>query len=138
MAAPETIQLSAPSLGGELTGLVDKESDVALFRGIPFATLSKRWTHSEAQHTLGSGVFDATRFGPRCPQADGFVLVSGGTADPYLPDDEFRCLNLNIAVPAEALRSKPPKLLPVLFWIHGYALVLGHVLLYSSTMVTPC
>jgi carboxylesterase type B len=58
--------------------------------------------------------------GPRCPQLDGMVLVSGGTNDPLLGDDEFKCLNMNIAVPKEALGAGKMKPLPVMVWIHGY------------------
>jgi hypothetical protein len=113
----EKITLKAPSLGATLCGSLDKESDIALFRGIPYANVSKRWTHSETANSLHDG-FDATRFGYRCNQLDGMVLVSGGTNDDLPGDDEFKCLNLNIATPKEALENKD-KPLPVMVWIHG-------------------
>jgi carboxylesterase type B len=47
------------------------------------------------------------------------VLVSGGTNDPLPGDDEFKCLNLNVAVPKEALDAPDSKPLPVMVWIHG-------------------
>lgn len=119
MAVFETISINAPSLGAELTGVLDSENDIALFRGIPFATVTKRWTHSETTHSLEKA-FDATKLGYRCSQGSGMVLVSGGTNDPLPGDDEFKCLNLNIAVPKEYLKSSQP--LPVMVWIHGYAL----------------
>ncbi|KAH8647819.1 Alpha/Beta hydrolase protein [Xylariales sp. PMI_506] len=122
MAETSTIKVSAPSLHGELVGLFDRDSNVAMFRGIPFATVTKRWSHSVTQHSLAAqGAFDATKFGPRCCQEEGLVLVSGGVNDPTPGDDEFKCLNLNIAVPAEALQDGTAKGLPVMVWIHGGA-----------------
>jgi carboxylesterase type B len=113
----EKITLRAPSLGATLHGSLDKKSDIALFKGIPYANVSTRWTHSKTAHTLDDE-FDATRFGYRCNQLDGMVLVSGGTNDDLPGDDEFKCLNLNIAIPNEALEDKN-KSLPVMVWIHG-------------------
>ncbi|KAJ5304713.1 uncharacterized protein N7443_004373 [Penicillium atrosanguineum] len=122
MADLETISSNAPSLGAELTGTLDSENDIALFRGIPFATVAKRWTHSETTHSLHQA-FDATKLGYRCSQGNGIVLVSGGTNDPLPGDDEFKCLNLNIAVPKESLESSQP--LPVMVWIHGGGFAFG-------------
>jgi carboxylesterase type B len=110
------IQHDVPSLNALVTGEV--EEGIVCFRGIPYATLDKRWTHSRTNHSLESP-FDATKFGPRCPQGDGLVLVTGGVNDPVPGDDEFKCLNLNIAAPEEALKA--PSVLPVMVWIHGYA-----------------
>jgi carboxylesterase type B len=112
------IEHRASSLKAEITGEI--EDGVACFRGIPYATLDKRWTHSRTKRSLESP-FDATKFGPRCPQGDGQVLVTGGVNDPIPGDDEFKCLNLNIAVPQEALGT--PSALPVMVWIHGYAFI---------------
>jgi len=114
----ETISTRSPSLNATLVGELDKSSNIALFRGIPYASLNKRWTHSETRHSL-DGTFDATKFGHRCNQADGLVLVSGGENDPLPGDDEFKCLNLNIAVPKEALGHQSSQSLPVMVWIHG-------------------
>ncbi|KAJ5665675.1 uncharacterized protein N7477_008123 [Penicillium maclennaniae] len=122
MAGPKTISIHAPSLGAELTGALDSENNIALFRGIPFATVTKRWTHSETTHSLGKS-FDATKLGYRCSQGNGMVLVSGGTNDPLPGDDEFKCLNLNIAVPVESLKGSRP--LPVMVWIHGGGFAFG-------------
>jgi carboxylesterase type B len=111
-----------PSVKSEITGEYDETHGLACFRGIPYATVSKRWTHSRIQHHLDSP-FDATSFGPRCVQEDGEVLVSGGTNDPTPGDDEFQCLNLNITVPKEYLpgsdRGDAKPKIPVMFWIHG-------------------
>jgi carboxylesterase type B len=119
MSELQTFSVKASSLGADIVGTLDKETDIALFRGIPYATFSKRWTHSETLHSLEHG-FNATKMGPRCPQLAGMVLVSGGTNDPLPGDDEFKCLNMNIAVPKEALDVDKVKSLPVMVWIHGY------------------
>ncbi|KAF8849086.1 alpha/beta-hydrolase [Acephala macrosclerotiorum] len=114
------IEHHAPSLNASVTGEI--EEGIACFRGVPYATLDKRWTHSRTKHSLESP-FDATKYGPRCPQREGPVLVTGDVNDPIPGDDEFKCLNLNIAVPQEALKT--PSALPVLVWIHGGAFNYG-------------
>ena len=110
------------TLGADIIGELDEDAGLALFRGIPYASVGKRWTHSRTKHSLPSP-FDATKYGPRCVQGDGPVLVSGGVTDPIPGDDEFKCLNLNITVPNEALSianaDSGHPLLPVMFWIHG-------------------
>lgn len=90
------------------------------FRGIPYASISQRWVHSKRLQKLPP-TFDATSFGPRAPQLQGSVLVTGGLPDPVVSDDEFGCLNLNITVPASALSDPEsrPLPLPVMVWIHG-------------------
>jgi hypothetical protein len=45
--------------------------------------------HSETAPNLDNE-FDVTRFGYRCNQLDGMVLVSGGTKDDLPGDDEFK------------------------------------------------
>ncbi|KAJ5950076.1 hypothetical protein N7454_001660 [Penicillium verhagenii] len=124
-----TIQQQIPSLNARLIGKLSDDSELALFRGIPYASVNKRWTHSTITHTLESP-FDATNFGPRCVQNTGHVLVTGGTTDPTPGDDEFKCLNLNICVPKDSLpgpdgNSSNGSLLPVLVWIHGGAFAYG-------------
>jgi carboxylesterase type B len=110
------------TLGAEIIGELDEDAGLALFRGIPYASVEKRWTHSRTTHSLPSP-FDATEYGPRCVQGEGPVLVSGGVTDPVPGDDEFKCLNLNIAVPKGSLpvsnADSATRLLPVMFWIHG-------------------
>jgi carboxylesterase type B len=117
-----TAALYSPSLQSELMGEYDETDGLVFFRGIPYATVSKRWTHSRVQNSLPSQ-FDATKFGSRCVQEAGEVLVSGGSNDPTPGDDEFDCLNMNITVPKECLsyseRVDARKKIPVMFWIHG-------------------
>ena len=112
---PAKIEHQTPSLSCSIIG--EAEDGIACFRGVPYATVDKRWAHSETKHSLESP-FDATKYGPRCPQGEGQVLVTGGVNDPVPGDDEFKCLNLNVAVPQEALKTNAA--LPVMVWIHGY------------------
>jgi carboxylesterase type B len=111
-----------PSLQSEVIGEYDNIHNLAYFRGIPYATVDKRWTHSRQRDSL-ENPFDATKFGARCVQEEGEVLVSGGTNDPTPGDDEFNCLNLNITVPKECLKESgiggTKTKIPVMFWIHG-------------------
>lgn len=112
-----------PTLQADIIGELDDDASLAIFRGIPYASVERRWTHSRVQHHLPA-TFDATKFGPRCVQREGHVLVTGGKSDPTPGDDEFKCLNLNITVPKNALlaheSSHTGQPLPVLVWIHGY------------------
>src|SRR5690349_14360221 len=96
------IQRPLPSLHTEIIGELDEDNGLTYFRGIPYASVEKRWTHSRTRHSL-ERPFDATKFGPRCVQAVGEVLVSGGLNDPVPGDDEFKCLNLNVTTPTEVL-----------------------------------
>ena len=105
----------APSLNASLKG--NTEEGIACFRGLPYAMFDKRWTHSRTKDSLQSP-FDATSYGARCPQGEGQVLVTGGVNDPIPGDSEFKCLNLNVSVPEEALSASSA--LPVMVWIHGY------------------
>lgn len=121
----EKIHHRLPSLQSNVIGVVEN-NDIANFRGIPYASVEKRWTHSQTKHTLPQN-FDATTFGPRCVQKKGHVLVTGGESDPTPGDDEFKCLNLNVAVPKSALpqiyqNPETNTLLPVMVWIHGYVI----------------
>ena len=116
------IQRYLPSLQADIVGELDEDGDLGYFRGIPYASVEQRWTHSRTKHSLNSP-FDATQFGPRCVQRVGEVLVSGGLNDPVPGDDEFECLNLNVTVPSEVLKEQEnghkKSLLPVMVWIHG-------------------
>lgn len=116
----KSFQVHAPTLGAEVVGLQDEDTGLAIFRGIPFASIAKRWTQSCTQNTLSSP-FDATKFGPRCPQPPHESIIPVSLHNPDPGEDEFQCLNLNIASPKDALpNSKPGSLLPVMVWVHGY------------------
>ena len=54
--------LSHPTLGTCLNGFVDGSDTIAGFRGIPYASLEKRWTRSKAGPRLDDAL-DAREFG---------------------------------------------------------------------------
>lgn len=115
----QKLHYQVPSLNSELIGELD--NDLVSFRGIPYATVTKRWTHSQVLNTLSSP-FNALDYGPRCPQIESPSVAAGGNlhGSPY--DHEFECLNLNITVPTKTLESPSNNLfllLPVMVWIHG-------------------
>jgi para-nitrobenzyl esterase len=85
------------------------------FLGIPYAAPpvgNLRWRPPQP-HARWKGVLEATDYGPSCPQAAGlFGKLS----------DTENCLFLNVFTPANV---EPNAKLPVMFWIHGGALVTG-------------
>jgi para-nitrobenzyl esterase len=86
------------------------------FLGIPYAappTGSLRW-HAPEAPARWRGVRQATAFGPHCPQA-------GGTPGNSAGDTSENCLFLNVFTKA----GGNPAGRPVMFWIHGGALVSG-------------
>ncbi|KAF4632773.1 hypothetical protein G7Y89_g5342 [Cudoniella acicularis] len=119
-----TIQIECPTLGANLVAEKDTTSSLALFRGIPYASVTKRWTQSRVRDSLPA-VFDATKFGPKCPkpQSSHSSMITVALKNPDVGEDEFACLNLNIAAPLEAVSEKNAgrKLLPVMVWVHGGA-----------------
>jgi para-nitrobenzyl esterase len=102
---------------GRLAGL--RKGAIAAFKGIPFAEPPVgplRW-RAPRQARAWSGVRDATRFGPICPQgATQAEMLMGSTPGEQSED----CLYLNVWTPAcdDAKR-------PVMVWIHGGAFVIG-------------
>jgi para-nitrobenzyl esterase len=91
--------------------------EMQAFRGIPYAAAPigfLRWRPPQA-HPGWQGVRDASEFGPHCPQV----------ATPYgTPSTSEACLVLNVFTPDKTNHGQP-HLLPVMFWIHGGALVVG-------------
>ncbi|HEX6246199.1 MAG TPA: carboxylesterase family protein [Polyangiales bacterium] len=89
---------------------------VVRYRGIPFARAAR---FGEPQPVPAwTGVRDATRSGPICPQP-GFPLEDVmGPASPAVQDED--CLSLDIALPVA--RERP---LPVMVWLHGGAYIIG-------------
>ncbi|KAJ4359846.1 uncharacterized protein N0V89_000402 [Didymosphaeria variabile] len=102
---------------------------VRQFRGIPYATLSKRWTRSCLKTTWEPGVLDATQYGPSCPNPsfdmdpsdpDPMVPVPAAAHHTWPLTDERHALVLNITAPPTT--DKP---LPVFVYIHGGSLLFG-------------
>ena len=92
------------------------------YRGIPYAqapTGNLRWALPQPVASLGNGVFQATNFGPACPQNP-----RAGSPEKYVNED---CLSLNVTTPSDMQAGEK---LPVFFWIHGGAFVGGSSNLY--------
>ncbi|KAH6980737.1 Alpha/Beta hydrolase protein [Ilyonectria sp. MPI-CAGE-AT-0026] len=110
--------LKHESLGSTLTG-VDLSS-VVQFRGIPYGQISARFSPPEPVTTLPESL-DCTNYGfPRCPQVPidvGHLLrIPREHVLPTEPEDEFRCLNLDVVLPKHRPATEK---LPVMVWIHG-------------------
>jgi para-nitrobenzyl esterase len=84
------------------------------FAGIPYGR-AQRW-HLPKPAEPWSGVRDATRFGPVCPQAPSWLDRLLGQGQSAQSED---CLHLNIWTPGLAGRR------PVMVWLHGGAFVFG-------------
>jgi para-nitrobenzyl esterase len=98
---------------GQVGGTVN--GDIREFLGIPYAAPpvgDLRWQPAQP-HARWHGVLDATQFGSPCPQVGGLFGPSSTNED---------CLFLNVYTPASSDRDER---LPVMFWIHGGALVSG-------------
>lgn len=109
------------------------------YRNLKYATIPARFKDSLLSDVLQvgeDGIFDATRFGPSCPQKRGgqkldlALLGSTRIALPYEDGqgkaetmDEFECLNLSVTVPDSGLKNTEP--LPVFVWVHGGGFGIG-------------
>jgi para-nitrobenzyl esterase len=85
------------------------------FEGIPYAAPpvgNLRWKAPQP-HARWKGVRAAMDFGQNCPQIGGFFGKASTNED---------CLYLNVFTPAKAHAGSK---LPVMFWIHGGALITG-------------
>ncbi|WP_426749662.1 carboxylesterase/lipase family protein [Myxococcus sp. Y35] len=103
---------------GKVQGLV--EGRISVFRGIPYAkppTGSRRWRAPERAQPW-TGVRDAFEFGPSSLQSRQDCIENGGGDPGELSED---CLYLNVWTPRVDSCAK----LPVVFWIHGGAFVIG-------------
>ncbi|KAF2874778.1 para-nitrobenzyl esterase [Massariosphaeria phaeospora] len=137
MSASE--HLKHPTLECLLSG--KPSASTIQYRGLKYASIPRRWAESTSNDALqidSNRVFDATRFGPSCPQKRGgqawdVSLVGDTTLAKEFGQgddakmDEFECLHLNITVPKTALAAKNTDGvgLPVFVWVHGGGLSLG-------------
>jgi para-nitrobenzyl esterase len=129
VAAPLSGARAAPTVAtdtGTFTGVPSPSDPAAVnvFFGIRYAVApvgNLRWTPPQPPTPPASPTVAAVP-GPACPQA-------GSTAP--LPQSED-CLFLNVYVPATA---QPNANLPVLFWIHGGALVSGSGAQYDPSVM---
>lgn len=92
---------------------------IRAFLGIPYAKVPQRFAPSQRAEAW-SGTFDATRYGPSCPQADN-DLQSKDRQD----ED---CLTLDVYAPDDVTGK-----LPVMVFIHGGAFVAGATSQYDAT-----
>jgi para-nitrobenzyl esterase len=116
--APQPVSTTVQTLSGSVRG---SGSVVRVFKGIPYAappTGERRWRPPTAPEPW-TDVRDATRFGPRCPQAA--PARAGLTVGPASED----CLTLNVWTPAKSSGDR----LPVMVWIHGGGFTAGTVTL---------
>ena len=123
------VALLHPQLG-KIKGIVPIEG-VHQFRSVPYATIPHRFADPVVMESLGTdgAVFDATVFGPIAPQPDTgkireFALPKELPLHDPLPQDEFKCTNLNITVPT-GQRSDGEEGLPVMVWFHGGSYMVG-------------
>jgi para-nitrobenzyl esterase len=97
------------------------------FLGVPYAAPpvgDLRWRAPEP-HARWSGVRDATTFGAHCPQGPSPFGITSTSED---------CLFLNVFAPARR-DDEPLHRAPVMFWIHGGALVVGESNDYDPSML---
>ncbi|KAI1396861.1 sterol esterase [Hypoxylon fuscum] len=125
---------------GTLVGSVT--NGVENYGGIPFAQAPEGSLRLKPPQRLNSslGTFDATGFGPSCPQmfisTDGDLLteVLGNLLNsPFLQvttDQKEDCLTMRVQRPAG---TKSDAKLPVLFWIFGGGFELGSPQMYDAT-----
>jgi para-nitrobenzyl esterase len=95
---------------GLISGVSGKDSEVRVFKGIPFAAPpvgSLRW-HAPQAPAHWEGVRSGAEFGPVCMQAAG---GRGGAQPPRRSED---CLYLNVWTAAKTAGEKRP----VLVWLH--------------------
>ncbi|KIW97430.1 uncharacterized protein Z519_01014 [Cladophialophora bantiana CBS 173.52] len=104
------------------------DSGVANYLGVPYAEIPARFRQARRiQSSKLKGTYDATRYGPICPQNVDVPrkwrdhLYQGIVTSDALSASEFECLNLNIYAPIE--RAGQP--LPVFVWVHGGGWVVG-------------
>ncbi len=105
-------------------GVEDEE-----FLGIPYAEPplgERRWRRAEPKSWPDGTVFDATEFGPHCPQCEG----SGD--DPRISGTED-CLTVNVFRPKpDYCTDSPRPKLPVMVFIHGGGFIAGSADIYNG------
>ena len=131
-AVPTAVSAAGPAedSGGRLVVPTDEgvvrgvlTNGVREFLGIPYAAPpvgDLRWQPAQ-EHAPWQGVRDATSFGSPCPQAAGLFGPGSTNED---------CLYLNVYTPPHAGHGDR---YPVMFWIHGGALVTGAGSQYDPT-----
>lgn len=94
---------------------VDEHDGLVRAHGVPYGTAAR---FADARPAHWSGVRDATRPGPACPQRPSrLAWVAGSVLDGLSTDED--CLVVSVTAPADADD------LPVMVWFHGGAYVSG-------------
>ncbi|KAJ1019462.1 hypothetical protein NDA16_004579 [Ustilago loliicola] len=123
---------------GKIIGRVAKDKTTGqlksqCFTGIPFAQPPVghlRWKRPQplpSHFRFDSDGKEYSEFSSQCPQPTNYALTNGITIPdrPAFPESED-CLYLNIRCPTQPDGSRPPRKLPVLFFIHGGWLQIGN------------
>jgi para-nitrobenzyl esterase len=111
---PLTVQVAQGALQGK-----PADGGGRAFLGIPYAAPPVGALRFRAPQPAAawSGVRDATKRGPMCPQ---FQLMVGGGKPTIATGTDEDCLSLNVWTPAAATAARP-----VMVFLHGGAFVLG-------------
>jgi para-nitrobenzyl esterase len=110
---------------GPVSGIAGANSDVRVYKGIPFAAPpvgDLRW-HAPKAAANWDGTRAADKFGPICMQRTGGV--GGARSNVQMSED---CLYLNVYTSANTAKDKRP----VMVWIHGGALTSGAGSVYDG------
>ncbi|XP_006825066.1 uncharacterized protein LOC100375895 [Saccoglossus kowalevskii] len=104
-------------------------TSVSIYKGIHYAEapINELRFSSPQPYAYRQGVYNATQFGPSCPQPRDFLYD--------LPNDrtEEDCLLLNVYVPETATVNNS---LAVMVWIHGGGFVVGQGKIYNAVPLT--
>ncbi|XP_070537483.1 carboxylesterase 5A-like [Ptychodera flava] len=121
------------SVRGEYSNWPDVQ--VTYFRGIRYAAApvgDLRFRQPVEPASWAPDIYDATTFGPSCPQNLTGYPDWMATALPNEDIDED-CLMLNVYVPGHTI--PPTQSYPVMVWIHGGSFLIGQGMLYESTVL---
>ncbi|KAH7022029.1 Alpha/Beta hydrolase protein [Ilyonectria destructans] len=112
---------------GDVDGL-EFPDGVRQFSGIPYATITKRWTRSQLNSSWPDNFHDGTKLGCSAPNPPEYNSEVDALVPVHIPahyekpaEDEYNCLVMNITAPPVDSDSK----LPVMVYIHGGSFLYG-------------